>query len=391
MDLDGDGWLDLVVLNYVVFGPEAKQHCELAPGVVSGCPPQFYTPERGEIWRNTGRGAFELVPETAGMKDTNGVALVLAFTDLDDDNRQDFYIGNDRTRSEFMHNLGRMQFANIGVEIGVTVGHGWLPIAAMGADWADFDRDGLLDLTVTDYQNNGFALFRHDAHDTGDGKWWHSFEEVGNQTGISPATRNRLGFGAKWLDMDNDGWSDIGYANGHVYDNADEIAAGETLRQPVMLLRNEQGKRFVDLIPLLDPALAKPIVGRGSATADFDNDGRIDMLIVDYEGVPLLFENRSQTGNHWVKFDLCGAGPNTFAYGARVTAHAQGEVWIGEVSPTSSYLSSSDPRIHFGLGKLASLDSVTIRWPSGRVEELHDVAADQIVHVIEGEGIAGER
>lgn len=391
MDLDGDAHIDLVILNYVVFGPHSKQYCELTPGVISACPPQFYPPEKGEIWRNTGDGAFELVTASAGMKDTNGVALVLAFTDLDDDNRQDFYIGNDRTRSEFMHNSGGMQFNNIGSEIGVTVGHGWLPIAAMGADWADFDRDGLLDLTVTDYQNSGFALFRHDAHATRDGKWWHSFEEVGNPTGISRATRDRLGFGAKWLDMDNDGWPDIGYANGHVYDNAGEIAAGETLRQPVMLLRNEQGKRFVDLVPLLDPALAKPIVGRGSATADLDNDGRIDILIVDHEGAPLLFENRSQTENHWIKFDLRGAGANTFAYGARVTAHAQGAIWIGEVSPASSYLSSSDPRIHFGLGKLTALDSVTVRWPSGLVEELHDVAAGQIMHVVEGKGIVGEQ
>ena len=390
MDLDGDAHLDLVILNYVVFGPESKQYCELSPGVLSGCPPKEYTPEFGEIWRNTGHGGFELVPESAGMKDTNGVALVLAFTDVDDDGKQDFYIGNDGTRAEFMQNLGGMQFKNIGVEIGCAVGRAWTPMAAMGADWADFDRNGLLDLTVTDFQNNCFALFRHDAYKKSDGQSTHSFTEVGNQTGISLATCNRLGFGAKWIDMDNDGWPDICYVNGHVYDNAGDLKAGESLRQATMLFRNEAGHHFSDLVPVLDPTLAKLIVGRGSATADFDNDGRVDVLIVDYEGPPLLFENRSLTENHWIKFDLRGTGPNTFAYGARITARAGEEIWISEVSPASSYLSSSDPRIHFGLGKHTSLETVTIRWPSGSVEELRDVSADQIVRVVEGRGIAAE-
>ncbi|HUY34097.1 MAG TPA: CRTAC1 family protein [Pirellulales bacterium] len=387
MDLDGDAHLDLVILNYVVFGPDSKQYCELSPGVRSGCPPKEYPPEKGEIWRNTGGGGFELVPESAGMRDTSGVALILAFTDVDDDGKQDFYIGNDGTRAEFMLNLGGMQFKNIGVEIGLAVGKGWTPMAAMGTDWADFDRDGLLDLTVTDFQNNCFALFRHDVYVKGDGQSSHAFTEVGNTTGISLATCNRLGFGAKWLDMDNDGWPDICYVNGHVYDNAGDLKEGESLRQATMLFRNESGNRFVDLVPVLDSALAKPIVGRGSATADFDNDGRVDLLIVDYEGSPLLFENRSLTENHWIKFDPRGIDANTFAYGARITARAADQIWVGQVSPTSSYLSSSDPRIHFGLGQRTSLETVTIRWPSGRVEELRDVSADQIARVVEGRGI----
>jgi hypothetical protein len=387
MDLDGDSRLDLVILNLVAFGPHSKQYCELAPGVVSGCPPNEYPAEKGEIWRNVGQSAFELVPEAFAMNDSSGVALVLAFSDFDDDNRQDFYIGNDGMPADFMHSLGGMRFKNIGIEIGICVGHGWIPMSAMGADWADYDRDGLLDLTVTDFQKKCFALFRHEAHAQRDGSRSHSFAEVGNQSGISSATYDRLGFGAKWLDMDNDGWPDVCYTNGHVYDNAGDIKVGETFRQAPTWLRNEQGCRFVDLMPALDPELARPIVGRGSATADFDNDGRVDVLMVDFEGAPRLFENRSLTENHWVKFDLRGAGSNTFAYGARVTAHVRGGTWVGEVSPASSYLSASDPRIHFGLGRLTSLESVTIRWPSGRVEELRHVPADQIVRVVEQRGI----
>jgi hypothetical protein len=390
MDLDGDEYLDLVILNYVVFGPDSKQYCELTTGVLSGCPPKEYPPEYGEIWRNTGRGGFEMVPSSPdGMKDTNGVALVLAFTDVDDDLKQDFYVGNDGVKADFMQNLGGMKFKNKGIEIGLSVGREFRPMAAMGADWADFNRDGRLDLIVTDFQSNCFALFRHDVFQKADGKPpAHSFQEVGNLTGISLSTCNRLGFGAKWIDMDNDGWPDICFVNGHVYDNAGDLKPGETLRQATMLFRNERGRRFVDLVPVLDKALAKPIVGRGSATADFDNDGRVDLLIVDYEGPPLLFENRSKTENHWVKFDLRGAGTNTFAYGARVTAHAGEQVWVLEVSPVSSYLSSSDPRIHFGLGSLTSLERVEIRWPSGNVEVLSEVSADQIVRVVEGQATA---
>ncbi|HET6880919.1 MAG TPA: VCBS repeat-containing protein, partial [Pirellulales bacterium] len=279
MDLDGDGLLDLAILNYVVFGPGSQQHCEHAPGVVSACPPQIYPREKGELWRNAGQGRFEPVAESDGMHATSGAAMVLTFTDLDDDNRPDVYIGNDGPRADFLHNLGGMRFNNVATQIGVAVGHEWLPMAAMGADWADFNRDGLLDLTVTDFQKSCFALFRHDVYQLDDGGGWHSFHQVGAQAGISSATRECLGFGAKWLDMDNDSWPDLCYANGHVYDNAGQIKPGETLRQAPLLLRNEQGERFVDLLPALDPALAEPIVGRGSATADFDNDGRIDVLL----------------------------------------------------------------------------------------------------------------
>ena len=387
MDLDGDARLDLVILNYLEFGPASKQYCELAPEVVSACPPQFYAPERGEIWRNAGRGKFELVPASFGMHDAHGAAMVLAFTDLDGDDRPDFYIGNDGQRADFMHNLGGMRFENIALQTGLAIDRDWAPMAAMGADWADFDRDGLFDLAVTDFQKNGFTLFRQLACESRSGAAWNGFEEIGKRTGLWQATYDRLGFGAKWLDMDNDSWPDVCYANGHVYDNAGEIKAGETLRQPALLLRNDRGRRFVDLTPALESAVAKPIVGRGSATADFDNDGRMDVLVVDYEGSPLLFENRSQTANHWLKFDLRGAAPNAFAYGARIAACAQDQLWVGQVSPASSYLSSSDPRIHFGLGELTALETITIRWPSGRVEELHDVPADQIVRMVEGQGI----
>lgn len=378
MDLDGDGWLDLVVVNYVVFGSNSKQYCELRRGVRSGCPPKEYPPEKGEIWRNTGQGRFELVPSEQGMESTHGTGLVLAFADLDNDGRIDFYVGNDGRNADLLHNVGGMKFENHGVASGLAFGRELHAMAAMGADWGDFDRDGRLDLAVSNFDRFGFALFRNQGS--------LSFTDVAAPTGVERATLTRLGFGTNWMDFDNDGWLDLAFVNGHVYDNAGDIDSISTYRQPVLLMRNEHGKRFFDLVPGLTPDVGRPMVGRGSATLDFDNDGRPDLLAVDYEGPVCLLQNRSQTANHWLKLNLRGTAPNGFAYGARAVGRAGEQVWIAEVSPASSYLSSKDPRIHWGLGPCDKLDSLTIRWPSGRERILRDVAIDQILTIEESAG-----
>jgi hypothetical protein len=379
MDFDGDGWLDLVILNYVAYGPESQKYCEHRPGVRSGCTPGHYTPQKGEIWRNTGTGSFELVPEKAGMHESHGNAMVLAFTDLDADGRVDFYIGNDGLPSDFMHNLGDMKFENIGARSGLAISDFQHYMASMGADWADYDRDGHLDLTVTNFQKFGSVLF----HNAGN----NVFSDAAYRMGVKTATKNRLGFGAKWLDFDNDGWVDISYANGHVYDNAPEVEGPEAaFRQPLSLLHNESGTRFVDIVAGLGPDVRRTMVARGSASVDFNNDGRVDLLLVDHEGPVMLLENRTEAKHHWIKLDLRGPAPNRFAYGARVVGTGGGRTWVADVSPASSYLSSSDPRIHWGLGDVRKLDTLTIRWPSGEKQTLHDLAVDRILHIEFGPG-----
>jgi hypothetical protein len=376
MDLDGDGWLDLVILNYVVFGPDSKQYCELASGVRSGCSPRSYPPERGEVWRNTGRGSFELALDSGGMNQTNGVGLVLSFIDLDGDGRMDFYIGNDGVPADFLHNQGDMRFENNAMAYGLALDAAGQEVASMGADWADYDRDGLLDLTVTNFQWHSFIVYRNAGN--------NCFIDVAARTDLARATRNRLGFGAKWIDFENDGWPDLAFVNGHVYDNATDVQGpGAEFRQPICLFHNESGKKFVDLVPALGEGVRRTLVGRGSATADFDNDGRVDLLAVDYEGPAMLLENRTQSNNHWLKLDLRGAAPNVFAYGARVIGGAGDQTWLSDVSPASSYLSSSDPRIHWGMGNVGQLDSLVIHWPSGQEQTLEHVQADQILRVDE--------
>lgn len=364
MDLNGDSRLDLVVLHYVVFGPNEKQYCEIKPGVRSGCPPDEYRPEFGEVWQNRDDGTFQNVSAQAGMKNTSGKALVVAFADVDGDNRMDLYIGNDGTPAELLLNQskgGRLRFENVGAESGVAYGEGGESVAAMGADWADYDRDGRFDLAVTAFSGAPYSLFH--ALEAGGAV----FEDAADPAGLSGPTRKPLGFGAKWLDMDNDGWPDISFANGHVYDNAGDVEPGSEFRQPLMLFRNEPGpgrqRTFRDLAPLLGGDLARPLLGRGTATGDFDNDGRTDLLVVDYEGAPLLLRNVSRTSNHWLTLDLRGSkgGFNRFAYGAHVTARAGAQTWAAHVAPASSYLSSSDPRIHLGLGTASHLDSLLER------------------------------
>lgn len=397
MDLRGDGHLDLVLCNYVIFNPKEPQYCEIRPGIKSGCPPAEYRPEYPELWQNLGGGKFVDVTQTSGMKETHGKALVVAFADFDGSGKMGFYIGNDGMLADLMKNLnknltknpnknlnknlGGLHFKNVGIQTGVAYGALSHAQAAMGADWADYDRDGRPDLAVSAFSDEPYSLY----HNQGGG----AFELVSDEMGLSGPTLKPLGFGTKWIDVDNDGWPDLLFANGHVYDNVNQIDTLANFRQPLILFRNEQGKQLRDLVPELGGDLARPILGRGLATGDYDNDGKMDFLVVDFEGSPMLMHNISQTPNHWITIDLHQDKQtgNPFAYGATVTAKVGKEVWIGTVSPASSYLSSSDPRIHFGLGTNTTLDTITVRWPDGKIETVRSCSADHILRWNRGRGI----
>jgi enediyne biosynthesis protein E4 len=374
MDLDADNDLDLVLLNYVVSKPGIKEYCELEPGVLSGCPPSQYQPEFGRLFRNDGGKHLVDVTARSGFQRTHGKGLVVGFCDADDDGRIDFYVGNDGTPAEFMRNLGKLWFRNIGLENGTAYGE--MPghsLAAMGVDWADYDRDGRMDFAVSAFSDESYELFHNDGA--------AMFSHTGGPMGIAGITFKPLGFGTKFADVDNDGWSDLIFANGHVYDNATGIDPLTSFRQPLMLLQNQQGRRYVDLAPVLGPPLTDPLLGRGLATGDYDNDGLVDLLVVDFEGTPRLLRNRSTVPGNWITLDLRGRGRNLFAYGAQVSATKDSERWTGQVSPGSSYLSSSDHRVHFGLGPHEKLENVEIRWPDGERQAFRELRAGRI-HVI---------
>jgi hypothetical protein len=217
-DLDGDGDLDLVVMNYVLFGPNAKKFCELAPGVLSGCPPRDYDPDYTRIYQND-QARFEDVTIRAECNTTHGKGLALAFCDYDDDGRLDFYLGNDGTPSDLLHNLGGFRFRNVGIETGAAFGTMAQPTAAMGADWGDFDRDGKFDLAVSAFSNEEYSLLRQDGG---------LFVPITAQVGMGLATFKPLGFGTHFLDADNDGRLDLHFTNGHVYDNVSLLDPSST-------------------------------------------------------------------------------------------------------------------------------------------------------------------
>jgi hypothetical protein len=369
MDLDGDGDLDLVVGSYVEFGPNARRYCELVRGVRSGCPPHEYEPQFARYYENSGAGRFIDRSRRAGMETTHGKALAVGFVDFNGDGRMDFYLANDGTPGDLMENQGGGRFRNVGLESGAAFGAMGQAQAGMGVDWSDFDGDGAMDFAVTAFSGEPYSLYR------GVGML---FEHAGDRMGLAAPTRTRLGFGVKFTDVDCDGWPDLVFVNGHVYDNAHLVSPELSYRQPTMLLRNEEGRRFRLLGSEAGEGLARPIVGRGLAAGDYDNDGREDLLIVDYEGTPLLLRNVGPRVHHWLIVDVRSRGRP--AYGARVEVRAGPRRWKRWVSPASAYLSSSDPRLHFGVGAATQVD-VSVRWPGGFRRELRDAAVDRILRV----------
>jgi enediyne biosynthesis protein E4 len=367
MDLDGDGDLDLVVGHYVVFGPKSPRYCELTPGVRTACPPRTYEPQFARLYRNNGDGTFTEASKQASMDTTRGKALVVAFSDYDGDGKLDFYLGNDGTPADLMHNLGGLRFENTALVQGVERGVLNQAQAAMGADWADVDRDGRLDLAVSAFSDEPYSLYLNRGA---------FFENASTRMGIAEPTRVPLGFGTKFLDVENDGYPDMMFTNGHVYDAVKKVHPEMSYLQPTQLFRNDGGRRFEDLSRAAGTDLQRPILGRGLATGDYDRDGRVDVLIVDYNGAPVLLHNESEGAGHWLELELSARPPNRFAYGARVTVGAGGAAIVQELSPASSYLSSSSPWLHFGLGAETLVEGVEVRWPDGTIEHFRCGKAD---------------
>jgi hypothetical protein len=371
-DLDGDGYLDLYVCNYVDFGPHTRQLCQLgAPqGVVTtSCGPRDYRGIQGTLYRNCGGRRFEDVTYRWGADAHSGKGLGVAFADFDGSGRPGFAVANDEVAGDLFRNEGRGRLTNIGAASGTAFGPTGQPQAGMGVDWGDFDNDGKLDLFVATFSNEVKSLY----HNQGNAL----FVNVGYESGISRPAHHRVAFGAKFFDADNDGWLDLMIANGHVQDNvaAFRFIDHSAYRQTTQLFRNlgpssgsprRAPTQFVEIGAEAGEAFRRALVGRGLAVGDYDNDGRVDALVVDSEGAPLLLHNQSASDNSWIGFQLVGRGrSNRSAYGAVITVTAGARRYARQCQPAGSYLSSSDPRVHFGLGK-GEVTGVTVRWPDGR-------------------------
>jgi hypothetical protein len=382
-DLDGD--LDLYVARYVDFDleraplPGSQPNCRYA-GLPVMCGPRGLAGQRDVLYRNNGGLSFSDVTSAAGELDREAYrGLGAVWGDYDDDGRPDLLVANDAHPNLLFHNEGNGTFAEVAFEAGVAYDEDGRERAGMGVDLGDYDNDGRLDATITNFQGEPHALYRN----LGRGL----FQETTWPSGVGAATLPYLGWGTRFVDLDNDGWNDLVFVNGHVYPEVDRHGLEETFAQRTLVLRNGADGRFADVTETAGPALATRRAGRGAAFGDFDDDGRVDVLITGMNEPPALLRNESAPAGHWLSVTLRGRRSNRDGIGARVTLEAGGQRQVREVHADGSYLSHSDRRAHFGLGQALGAASVEVRWPSGTVDRLSNVAADRRVWIEEGRGL----
>ena len=378
VDLDNDGLLDLVVLRYIQWDWNDVWCGEHKEGYRNYCHPDVFEPIPMLVYHNDGNGHFTEVSHKLGL-DKPAKALGVAITDYDRDGRIDLFVANDSMQEFLFHQKTDGTFEEIGLESEVAVNAEGQTYAGMGVDVADYDNDGWPDIVVTDLANQRYATYHN-----GPGG---AFEYASNMNGIGAMTLLHSGWGIRFFDYDNDGWKDLLVAQGHDLDNIQMISPQLRYREPMLLARND-GKRYVDVSAASGEIFKKACVGRGLAIGDLDNDGKIDAVVTTNGGAAYILHNETSTQNHWITLHLTGHKSNRDGIGALVKlTTAQGSQWM-TVTTSGSYLSASDPRVHFGLGRSSEADRIEIRWPSGILQTLTNVEGDRQVQVDEPTGPA---
>ncbi len=377
-DIDNSGRLDLYICNYVVFGPNTKPQLCVENNTQTSCGPYEYTALKGVMYRNLGGGRFKEVTADVGADKVSGKALGVAFADFNSSGYQSLVISNDEMPGDLLENTGG-HFKNIGPDSGTAFSQTGQPHGGMGVDWGDYVGDGRLDMAVATFRTEPKEIYRNMGHDT--------FIDESASLGVAIPTTPNVAFGMKWIDFTNSGSLGLMITSGHISDNMDKIEQGAHYREPTQLFVNDGPSGFADLSSSSGPDLQRPIVGRGLATGDYDNDGRLDALVVDSEGSPLLLHNMSSPVGHWLEVDLVGTKSNRDGYGALLTASFAGRSELQLCHSDGSYMSSSDKRVHFGLGPATTIDKLVIHWPSGTVDTLNNLSVDRVITVKEGKGI----
>jgi len=399
LDYDRDGLLDIFVANYVSFDPGKTPRPGESPycrynDIPVPCGPQGLGGGTNALYRNRGDGTFEDVSERSGIsiprglpspvfvgqnwRPTGSYGMGAAAADFDNDGWPDIYVAGDSAPSLLYRNNRNGTFTEIAVPAGCAFDENGVAMSGMGVGVGDYNGDGWLDIVRTNFSDQVTTLYRNN----GDG----TFADASLAAGLG-VNRKYLGFGAGFVDFDNDGWKDIFLANGHVYAQLDGRKLHVTYKQPKVLYRNLRNGRFEDVSAKAGPGITAPQASRGCAFGDIDNDGDIDAVVNNIDGPPSLLRNDGGNRNNWLTVKCRGTRSNRSAIGARVKVVVGGRVQIDEVMSGSSYYSHNDLRLHFGLGQAGIADLVEVSWPSGLKESFPAVEADQLIHITETKGI----
>ena len=381
VDLDNDGLLDLVVLRYLQWDFDDIWCGEHKEGYRAYCHPDLFQPISPLVYHNDGNGHFTEVSKKIGISKP-GKGLGIALADYDRDGHIDLFVANDSMVEFLYHNKGDGTFEEVGLLSEVAVDGDGRTYAGMGVDFADYNNDGFPDLVITDLANQRYALYLNSRDST--------FSYSSFTSGGARATMTHSGWGVRFLDYDNDGWKDLLIAQGHDLDTVELSYPNLHYREPMLLLRNT-GKEFVDVSAASGAIFSQPWLSRGMAIGDIDNDGRLDAVVASNDGPVHILHNETPTQNHWLLLKLVGHKSNRDAIGAEAKLVTAKGSQFATVSTAGSYLSSSDKRVHFGLGSESVAQSIEIRWPSGIVQILKNVRADQVLTVDEPAPAASQK
>lgn len=373
VDLDGDGLLDLVVLRYVQWDFDDIWCGEHREGYRSYCHPDVFSPMPPLVYHNDGNGRFTEQSKKFGIT-VPGKGLGIAIADYDRDGKTDIVVANDSMLEHLYRNRGDGTFEETGLGAEMAVDGDGRTYAGMGIALTDYNNDGFPDLVITDLANQKYALYQNN----GDG----TFEYTSYTGGLGGISQLHSGWGVSFLDYDNDGWKDLMVAQGHDLDTIELTLSEIHYKEPLLLARNT-GKGFVDVSSISGTVFHDAWVGRGLAVGDIYNDGKVDAVVSTNGGPAYIVRNETPTSNHWLGLLLVGHKSNRDAIGAEVKVVAGSLSQWETVSTAGSYLSSGDKRLHFGLGAHAMADTIEIRWPSGTLQTLKNIAADKFLTIDE--------
>jgi enediyne biosynthesis protein E4 len=382
VDYDRDGYLDLVVANYVQWSPETDLYCTLDGRTKSYCTPESYKGASLRLWHNRGDGTFEDVTRRAGLYDPTSKSLGVAILDANGDGWPDILVSNDTQPNKLYLNNRDGTFTEKGIPAGIGYSEDGVARAGMGVDAADYDRTGHPSVVITNFSNQMLGLYHNEANGL--------FVDEAPRSEVGRASMLTLGFGCFFFDYDLDGWLDLYVANGHIDSAIERVQPQVKYAERPLVFRNLGNGRFQNVTDSLGKAFSVPRVARGAAYGDFDNDGTLDLLVSTNDGPAVLFRNTGATG-HSLRIQLAGAKSNRDGLGSVVRVSASRDAQSQMLRSGSSYLSSSEHVLTFGLGEHLIADTIEIAWPSGHTDHLENVHADQVITVREGVGIVAAK